>query len=171
MMLITPEYKELNRQLHHDKPEYGVSGFRYVEVAREISQWGRLPILDYGCGKAVLSKCLGPAYRVTNYDPCIEGLDAPPEPHDVVMCTDVMEHVEPECIMPVLKDIRRLTKRVVFFVISTSPAQKFLADGRNAHISLHPRDWWLDRIREAGFEIVEAHDDDEGYLTFGAICT
>jgi len=169
-MLITPEYKELNRQLHQTNPVYGVSGFRYVEGARHLSQWGRLPILDYGCGKAVLSKKLGPAYRVTNYDPCIEGLDTPPEPHDVVFCTDVMEHVEHDCIMPVLRDIRRLTKKVAYFVISTKPAQKTLADGRNAHISLHPADWWIERIKEAGFIVAEVHDDAEDNLTFGAIC-
>lgn len=169
-MLITPEYRELNRKLHETNPVYGVSGFRYVDAARDISRWGRRAILDYGCGKAVLSEKLGPAYRVTNYDPCIEGLDTPPEPHDVVMCTDVMEHVEPDCVMPVLKDIRRLTLKVAFFVISTQPAQKVLADGRNAHISLHPVSWWVERLKEAGFEIVELIDDEEGHLTFGALC-
>lgn len=170
MMLITPEYKELNRQLHQDNPAYGISGFRYVDVARHLSQWGRLPILDYGCGKAVLSQNLGPAYRVTNYDPCIEGLDTPPQSHDVVFCTDVMEHVEPECIMGVLNDVRRLTGKIAFFVISVDPAQKFLADGRNAHISLHPCEWWLERLKEAGFDIVDVQGDEEGHLTFGVTC-
>jgi 2-polyprenyl-3-methyl-5-hydroxy-6-metoxy-1,4-benzoquinol methylase len=169
MMLITPEYRELNRKLHATNPVYGVSGFRYVDAARRLSQWGRLDILDYGCGKAVLAEKLGPAYRVTNYDPCIEGLDTPPEPHDVVMCTDVMEHVEPEFIMPVLKDIRRLTREFAFFVVSTEPAQKVLEDGRNAHISLHPPKWWLERMEEAGFEVLETIDDDGKHLTFGAV--
>lgn len=169
-MFITPEYRELNRRLHQDNPAYGISGARYVEVARELSNWGRLSILDYGCGKAILSQHLGPAYRVTNYDPCIEGLDTPPEPHDVVFCTDVMEHVEGEFIMDVLKDVRRLALKVAFFVISVEPAQKTLADGRNAHISLHPRAWWIERIKEAGFEVLNVIDDAEGYMTFGAIC-
>ena len=168
-MLITPEYRELNRQLHQTNPEYGISGIRYIEPARHLSKWGRMAILDYGCGKAVLSQVLGPAYKVTNFDPCMEEYNNPPEPHDVVFCTDVMEHVEPECIIPVLKDIRRLTLKVAYFVIATHPAQKFLADGRNAHISLHPKEWWFERLNEVGFRITDHHED-PGDLTFGAIC-
>lgn len=169
-MLITPEYRELNRQLHNDMPNYGVSGFRYVEVVRTLSQWGRLSVLDYGAGKCILSKSLGPAYHVTNYDPCIEGIDTPPQPHDIVACTDVMEHVEPDCVDAVLKHIRSLARKTTFFVISVKPAQKTLADGRNAHISLHPFEWWEERIKAAGFDPVEKFDDAEGFHTFGLIC-
>jgi hypothetical protein len=169
-MLITPEYKALQKQLHAEAPHYGVSGQRYTEIVREISHWGRLPILDWGAGKCTLAQALGPAYRVTNYDPCIEGLDTPPEPHDVVTCTDVMEHIEPEFIRATLAELRRLTKKCILFVISIQPAQKVLADGRNAHISLYPVETWLDMIRAAGFEIVEKFDDGEGFNTFGLIC-
>jgi hypothetical protein len=45
-----------------------------------------------------------------------------------------------------------------------------LADGRNAHISLYPIDWWLEKIRNAGFEVVEKFDDAETFNTFGLIC-
>jgi hypothetical protein len=169
-MLITPEYKALQKQLHAEAPHYGVSGERYTDIIRQISHWGRLAILDYGCGKQTLARALGPAYRVTNYDPCIEGLDTPPEPHDVVACTDVMEHVEADCIRETLAELRRLTKQSILFVISVVPAQKVLADGRNAHISLYPVETWIDMIRAAGFDPGEKFDDGEGFNTFGLIC-
>ena len=169
-MFITSDYKALQKQLHAEAPHYGVSGARYTEIVREISDWGRLAILDYGAGKCTLAQSLGPAYRVTNYDPCIEGLDTPPEPHDVVTCTDVMEHIEPEFIKPLLAELRRLTLRRILFVVSVVPAQKVLADGRNAHISLYPRDEWLEMIRAAGFTVEDVFDDAEGFNTFGAIC-
>lgn len=169
-MLITPEYRDLNRKLHQDNKSYGVSGVRYTDVVRPLSDWGRLSILDYGAGRCTLSQALGPAYRITDYDPCIEGLDAPPTPHDVVVCTDVMEHVEPDCVDSVLKHIRTLALQKAFFVISVVPAQKVLADGRNAHISLHPFPWWLDRIEAAGFTPLEKYDDAEDCNTFGLIC-
>jgi len=169
-MLITPEYKALQKQLHASAPHYGVSGVRYTNIIREISEWGRLPILDYGCGKCTLSEALGPAYRVTNYDPCIDGLDTPPTPHPIVACTDVMEHIEPEFIEDTLDELRRLTQKSILFIVSVSPAQKVLADGRNAHISLYPIDWWLEKIRNAGFEVIEKFDDAETFNTFGLIC-
>lgn len=154
-MLITPEYRELNRQLHQTSEKYGTSGHNWRAVVRDIADHGRLSILDYGCGKATLALSLGPAYRVTNYDPCIEGLDTPPEPHDVVVCGDVMEHIEPELVMNVLRDIRRLTRVRALFVIGMQPAMKTLADGRNAHLSLHTLDEWKAKLTEAGFEIID----------------
>jgi hypothetical protein len=168
--MITEAYKKLNAELHKTDQAYGISGIRYVELVRELSNWGRRPILDYGCGKAMLSQQLGPAYRVTNYDPCIEGLDARPMPHDVVVCTDVMEHVEPEFVDDVLKDIRRLAKEFAFFSICIRPAQKILADGRNAHISLHPVAWWKERVTAAGFAVAGSYDDDDKHTTFGYVC-
>lgn len=154
-MLITPEYRELNRKLHNDNEHYGTSGKNWREAARELSEHGRLSILDYGCGKQTLKKALGPAYRVTGYDPCIDGLDTPPEPHDVVVCGDVMEHVEPDLVMEVLRDVRRLMKVRGLFVIGMQPAMKTLADGRNAHLSLHTQEQWVALLTAAGFEVLE----------------
>lgn len=161
MMLISNEYRELNRQLHQDNETYGTSGKNWREAVRELSKSGRLSILDYGCGKQTLAQSLGPAYRVTNYDPCIEGLDTPPEPHDVVVCGDVMEHIEPDLVMNVIKDIRRLTLKTAFFVIGMKPARKFLADGRNAHLSLHPHGDWVKMLEYAGFEVIETSNPKE----------
>lgn len=169
-MFITDEYKTLQKQLHAEAPHYGVSGARYTDIVRPLSNWGRLAILDYGAGKCTLAQSLGPGYRVTNYDPCIEGLDTPPEPHDVVTCTDVLEHVEPQYITATLNELRRLTLKRAFMVISVSPALKTLADGRNAHISLYPFEWWADTVTAAGFRITEKYDDDNDCNSFGLIC-
>lgn len=164
MTLITPEYRELNRQLHQTNEFYGTSGGQWRNSVRELSDYGRLAILDYGCGKCTLQKALGPAYRVTNYDPCIAGLDTPPEPHDVVVCGDVMEHIETELVLNVLKDIRRLTLKRAFFVIGMKPAKKTLADGRNAHLSLLEHSEWKALLEKVGFEVTEQSDpnDKEG---------
>lgn len=165
-MLITPEYKELNRRLHQDNQHYGTSGAQWRDAVRELSDYGRRTILDFGAGKCTLAKALGPAYRVTNYDPCIKGLDTPPEPHDVVVCGDVMEHVEPELVMNVLREVRRLTKMRALFVISLIPAKKTLADGRNAHLSLHTQDEWVAMLTEAGFTVEETNSGEKGYTAW-----
>lgn len=158
-LLITPEYRALNAQLHADNPSYGVSGHKWRDKVRQMSSWGRLPILDFGCGKATLAKSLGPAYHVTNYDPCIEGMDATPEPHPVVVCGDVLEHVEPSCLVSVLAELWRVTQGKALFVIHLTPAKKTLADGRNTHLIVKPMDWWRETINEAGFRILEIGAD------------
>lgn len=160
-MIITPEYRELNRQLHQDNEHYGTSGKQWRDAVRELSGYGRLSILDFGAGKCTLAQALGPAYRVTNYDPCIEGLDTPPEPHDVVVCGDVMEHVEPDLVMNVLREVRRLTRVRALFVIGMIPAKKTLADGRNAHLSLHTQEEWVAKLTAAGFTVIEQSNPDE----------
>jgi 2-polyprenyl-3-methyl-5-hydroxy-6-metoxy-1,4-benzoquinol methylase len=152
-VLITESYREQNRQLHAARADYGMSGAARAPQVRPFADWGRKAILDFGCGKATLAARLGPAYRVTNYDPCIEGLDARPEPHPVVVCGDVLEHVEPECLDDVLAELRRVTQEVGLFVVHLTAAKKTLPDGRNAHLIQQPAEWWQARIAAAGFAV------------------
>ena len=123
---------------------------------RELSDWGRKAILDFGAGKCTLAARLGPGYRVTNYDPCIEGLDATPPPHPVVVCGDVLEHVEPEMLDNVLAELRRVTQDVALLVVHLTAAKKTLPDGRNTHLIQQPAEWWHAKLNRAGL-IVERH--------------
>jgi len=143
-MKITSEYRDLNRALHAGGV-YGISGQRWAKVVAGMCQAiGSRDVLDYGCGQRTLEKSLG--FPIHNYDPCIEGLDAPPAPADLVACTDVLEHIEPDCLDEVLDDLRRVTRKFGFFVIATRPALKTLADGRNAHLIQEGEEWWFPKI-------------------------
>ena len=101
-------------------------------------------VLDYGCGQRMLEKALG--FEIHNFDPCIPGLDAPPQPADIVVCADVLEHIEPECLDEVLDDLQRLTRCAGFLLVATRAAEKTLPDGRNAHLIQQGPEWWLPRI-------------------------
>jgi hypothetical protein len=169
-MIITEEYREQNRLLHETNPHYGISGSKWREFARDMSDWGRKPILDFGAGKCTLAKSLGPAYRVTNYDPCIPELNNEPEPHPVVVCGDVMEHVEPDLVDSVLNTIRGLCMAKALFVVALGPSSKTLADGRNSHISQHPAEWWHERLEANGFKITESKPMDKTGYTVWFIC-
>jgi 2-polyprenyl-3-methyl-5-hydroxy-6-metoxy-1,4-benzoquinol methylase len=87
-------------------------------------------------------------YNVHNYDPAIPDFAATPPRCDLVVCTDVLEHVEPDCIVGVLKDLDRVTGKVIFTSTALNPAMKLLPDGRNAHILLRPAHWWVDMFRK-----------------------
>lgn len=74
-----------------------------------------------------------------------------PKPCDLVVCTYVLEHVEPEKVPTVLDHIYRLTGKVAYFCISKREAREILPDGRNAHLSIHDSAWWFDSLKCAGF--------------------
>jgi hypothetical protein len=63
-----------------------------------------------------------------------------------VVCTDVLEHVEPEYLDSVLDELQRVTRNVGFFVVHTGAAMNHLPDGRNAHLIQQPPEWWLPKI-------------------------
>jgi 2-polyprenyl-3-methyl-5-hydroxy-6-metoxy-1,4-benzoquinol methylase len=145
-VLITPEYAELNRQMHESRA-YGVEGQKWVHVIKQmVEAYDTQDILDYGSGKCSLEKALG--YPIHNYDPAIPGLEATPEPADIVVCGDVLEHIEPECLEAVLIDLRRCTKKVMFAIIATTPAIKALPDGTNPHRIIKPWEWWIMRMHD-----------------------
>lgn len=142
-MLITPEYQALQQKFHEDRPDYGTSSPRHVDFIHDIAQkMGTRSILDYGCGKAGLQK--GLPFPITNYDPCMpEYSQRPVGKFDIVVCTDVMEHIEPACVESVLLDLQSLTGQVLFLNVACRPASKFLPDGRNAHLIQESPSWWL----------------------------
>jgi tetratricopeptide (TPR) repeat protein len=157
MHTITPGYAELNAQLHQSNPNYGTSSGRWVGVVRDLTGFlSSRDILDYGCGKQRLAAGL-PDLPVRGYDPAIPGLDAPPAQADLVVCTDVLEHVEPELVDNVLGDLARVTRKLGFFTVATCPAKKVLADGRNAHLTQQPIEWWLAKL-EARFTVLGYHN-------------
>lgn len=147
MPLISESYRELNRQLHATNEAYGTSGAPWAPyVEHMVTTEGHASVLDYGSGKGDLARALAGKVAVVEYDPAIEGKDAAPEPADFVVCTDVMEHIEPVHLNAVLRDLRRVTKRKLFLNICTIPSVKKLADGRNAHLIVEKGDWWRARI-------------------------
>ena len=143
--LISKEYKELNKTFHQSNLAYGVGGEKRVEVILKLyeSIKGK-SLLDYGCGKGYLAKTL--PFPIWEYDPCIPGKDDSPSPADLVVCLDVLEHVEPEYLDFVLNDLARCVKQCGYFVIHTGPAQKILPDGRNTHLIQENKEWWRNKL-------------------------
>jgi hypothetical protein len=147
-MLISDEYKQANRALHEAQPEYGnMAGHLGESIARLCQNNGIGSVLDYGCGKGTLApvlKAIG--LDVAEYDPAIPGKDGEPCKAGLVVCVDVMEHVEPNCVDDVLQHIAGLAKSLAYFMIDNGPANKTLPDGRNAHLTVKDQAWWRERL-------------------------
>lgn len=164
-MRYSDDYAKIQQQFHLDRPDYGVSGMKYSEHILGIaSKLGTRDILDYGCGKATLQKSI--PYPIQNYDPFIPEYSKRPVPADIVVCTDVMEHIELPYVNDVLEDIHSLMKQAVFFQIATRAASKFLPDGRNAHLIQENGNWWLARLIEH-FDIRQFQDMTGGIIVVG----
>lgn len=159
--LISREYQHQNELLHASNPTYGARGYRWTSrIVDLINQHDFDSVLDYGCGKGTLAQSIGNAI-VREYDPAIEG-KTEAEAADLVVCTDVLEHIEPELLDNVLTHLAQMTLKRLFFNIATCPAKKQLADGRNAHLLVKPGFWWrhqlekhftIDRCEEGRYSI------------------
>jgi hypothetical protein len=148
--VISAEYRDLNARLHRDNLAYGVGGGKHADTVLKLvktltkADAPPVSVLDYGCGKGYLGKAL--PFPIFEYDPAVQGKQDTPRPADLVICSDVLEHIEPEHLNAVLADLRRCTKQIGYFTIHTGPAQKTLADGRNAHLIQRDKAWWRDKL-------------------------
>lgn len=143
--LISAEYLELNKRLHQENLAYGVGGDRHLKLVMGLCEKLKTKnVLDYGCGKGRLGRAM--PWQIAEYDPAIPGKEATPKPADIVISTDVLEHIEPDKLTLVLDDLNRCTLQFAYFTIHTGPAQKTLADGRNAHLIQESDEWWAKQI-------------------------
>lgn len=153
--LISPSYLDEQIRLHAQPNGYGGRGKKWATHVAAIGHcYGYPSVLDYGCGQGSLAFTLRMASHFTDireYDPAIEGKNTLPEAADLVVCTDVLEHVEPERIWTVLQHLSRLARKACFVVISLVETAKTLSDGRQAHILLRPVDWWKAQADAHGF--------------------
>lgn len=77
-----------------------------------------------------------------------------PIPHkaEYGYCTDVMEHIPPEWVTTVLKNILESAQHV-FFQISCTEDQCGKLIGEPLHLTVRPYSWWIDRLQRLGATI------------------
>lgn len=159
--LATDYYRAQLKEAHRVK-KWGGGGYSWAEAGLKFRlQVGGSSILDYGCGRGTFKKRMmeiDPDARVTEYDPGIEGKEASPKPADVVVCTDVMEHIEPELVDNVLEHISKICRKGALFVIAKNAANKSLPDGRNAHLVQEGLEFWKEKIDKLEFTSLEYED-------------
>lgn len=143
--MISDHYINQLREVHKSK-KWGNSGKSWltgiVDFAKELNAAN---LIDYGCGQGTLKPNIS-NMDVYEYDPGIEGKDKPPPVCDMLVCTDVLEHVEPQYLLETLEYIDGLYTKGAFFVIACNAAKEILPDGRNAHLIQRPPSWWRDQF-------------------------
>lgn len=145
----------------------GTDNFHGLSILQHAPSIGKLvrsvrarTLLDFGCGR-------GDAYRsphkvwhhwgleranVTLYDPAFNRdnvLPAAGRKFDVVVCSDVLEHVPEAEVDEFIDRLAAYTRHALWASVCCRPAKKKFEDGTNLHVTVQPYSWWLEKVEAA----------------------
>lgn len=170
-MLITPEYQATLQRAHAYAGEggWGTSGGKYAgaSVVRLLKDQPEIEtILDYGCGHGTLKNWVEDKgitdKKWTLYDPCLPRRSKRPVgKFDLVITTDVLEHVEETLLNNVLKDLRSFTGKFLYSEIACYFCGCIFIHGphpgQDMHINLKAPDEWKKRLKHREMKFIESY--------------
>ena len=86
------------------------------------------------------------------YDPYFIKYRKLPKKYELLICTDVMEHIQKHEIEDSLIKMDNYSIKNLYFSICTRPAKKLLPDGQNAHVTLMSKQAWIAIIKNISKE-------------------
>jgi len=143
-------YLEQAKILHSDPSKWrGVTLTHFLPEIKQIIQAQSLKtILDYGCGKAEFHP---PEWNATKYDPAVLKFSQKPVGRfDLVICTDVLEHIPVDGLQDTIKDLFDYSDKWVFISVCCRKAMEILPNGYNAHATVESQEWWEELL--SGYE-------------------
>lgn len=152
-----PKYQEQYEIMHRRGKVYHGACLKdhAKEIGNLIKDTDSKSLLDYGSGKGTQYF----KYRIhkehfydimpTLYDIGIQQFsDLPNGKFDGVFSTDVMEHIPEEELDDVFSYIYKTATKFVYLAICTIPAPDLLPNGEQAHVTLKPIEWWVEKINK-----------------------
>lgn len=165
-------YKELIHQYYKIYLEESSGGKVYgkssedllLKIAPLVNEINPKKILDFGCGRSSLISYFwnNGERELFKYDPAIrEYREVVKDPMDLVICTDVMEHIPEDFLFLVLDQIQEVSNNAIF-TISLKSARKKLPSGVNAHITIRPVEFWIQIIYMVFGKVTVLEQDENG---------
>jgi hypothetical protein len=124
------------------------------QIGRLIKEVGACNALDFGAGRGDAYNSPHKVYRdwglkrheITLYDPAFPRHDKmPTKRFDVVLCSDVLEHVPEEDVDGFVQALFGHAKLHVWASVCCRLAKKtFPTTGENLHVTVKPYQWWHD---------------------------
>lgn len=171
--MITDYYENQLKTLHANRSKnkkWGSTSARNFgdEVTKFLNSKVRVKsLLDFGSGqgsmKLWLDEYLTTKVRnnleIFEYDPGIPGKDIlPSKQFDLIISSDVLEHVEPEMIDETIAWMQSHSDRFLYHHIACDPAGITLPDGRNVHLITEDLKWWMKKFTHSDWQWMEARD-------------
>jgi len=154
--MISNDLRKTYQDLHATTP-FGKRSKIPPHLKKYISEVSPQSILDFGCGKGNLVSLLKETYpdvEIHGYDPANPEYDKSVPCVDMVISTDVLEHIEPEHIDDTI-EMLSLKGKFHYHLISCAPAKLILPDGRNAHLIQEGPNWWRQKFERFGYHITK----------------
>jgi len=136
------------RQLHAAGGDYGSTSIKRAPyILPHVRALRPSSVIDYGCGTSRLWTMIAACCPdVRRYDPAIPELAGRPEPADLLISVDVLEHIHEPDLDGIIADMAALSKRAVI-IIDHHIAKTILPNGQNAHATIKPAAWWQERLQ------------------------
>ena len=135
-------------KLYHqeDKIWQGTSIINYIPKINQIIKDKDIKsILDYGCGKA---RHHPKEWNAIKYDPAIQDYqNKPQDKYDLVISTDVLEHIPVENLKQTIDEIFGYSNKWVFVSVCCRKAEAILPNGYNAHATIESAKWWRELFK------------------------
>jgi len=150
MSITNQDHIKQYEEVHSNQEIYGQSSLLFKDqISLIIKTFKPKSILDYGCGKGKLMESISkehPEIKCYNYDPSICKFSTIPIDHvDMIINTDVLEHIPEEDIDDVLQHISSLCN-YAYFNLHHGLAACILPNGENAHCTVKPREWYYEKM-------------------------
>ena len=177
--MISLDMHQFTKDYYEDGVRKHISGYedykwmptRSIPEALDIqSNFEFKTCVDYGCAKGFLVNALRivgcdawgediSEYAVENCHPNVRDYVSLPndKEYDLLICKDVLEHVEVEDIPSVLQNFKKKSKQF-FFVIPLGDDDRFRIREYEVditHVTKKDEEWWIKMFESQGMELVK----------------
>lgn len=143
------DYIKQYKLLYKRKKNYGKTSIKLYDMLEKIiNDLNISSVLDYGCGKSKLLDLIkkNSKIKIFKYDPAIKKYSKlTKNKTDLVICTDVLQHVPLYDLDRVLKEIKSKGIYILFYIKCTNHKTK-LPNGTYANCTVYDKKWWLEKL-------------------------
>ena len=143
------DYIKQYKLLYKRKKNYGKTSIKLYDMLKKIiNDLNISSVLDYGCGKSKLLDLIkkNSKIKIFKYDPAIKKYSKlTKNKTDLVICTDVLQHVPLYDLDRVLKEIKSKGIYILFYIKCTNHKTK-LPNGTYANCTVYDKKWWLEKL-------------------------